>query len=57
MDYILFSLDKDLNQMKIEFGSGLGGNIPSKSPLYRNIKMSLIGDSHSDVESPEATDL
>jgi hypothetical protein len=57
MDYILFSLDKDLNNMKIIFGSGLSGNTPAKSPLYRNIKMSLIGDTHSDVESPEATDL
>ena len=56
MDYILFSLDQDLNNMKIIFGSGLSGNIPAKSPLHRNIKMSLIGDTHSDIESPEATD-
>lgn len=56
MDYILFSLDQNYNDMKIIFGSGLSGNVPAKSPLYRNIKMSLIGDSHSDIESPEACD-
>ncbi len=56
MDYILLTMDQNYSQMKIVFGSGLGGNVPSKSPLYRNFKLSLIGDSHSDVESPEATD-
>ena len=56
MDFILFKMENDFNRMKIVFGSGLGGKIPSKSPLYRNIKMSLIGDAHSDVESPEASD-
>jgi hypothetical protein len=56
MDYILLTLDQDYNEFKIIFGSGLNGHIPAKSPLYRNIKMSLIGDTHSDIESPEASD-
>jgi hypothetical protein len=56
LDYILFQIENNFDELKVQFGSGLNGNIPSKSPLCRNLKLSLVGDTTSDVESPDVID-
>jgi hypothetical protein len=56
LDYILFQIENRHKEMKIKYGSGLQGKNPSKSPLYQNFKLNLVGDTYSDVESPEAID-
>lgn len=56
LDYVLFHMDNMYNDMLIEYGSGLHGMFPSKSPLNHNLSNSLLGDSVSEVPSPEATD-
>lgn len=39
------------NKLNVEFGNGLQGSLPTKSPLSRNQVFTLIGDSCSDVHS------
>jgi hypothetical protein len=52
LDYILFQIEEEFKDVRIQFGSGLSGKNPSKSPLFRSHKMNLIGDTFSDVDSP-----
>jgi hypothetical protein len=56
LDYIYFQMEQNVNDLNIEYGSGLNGIIPSKSPLTRNMKLSLLGDSYSEIHSPENVD-
>jgi hypothetical protein len=42
--------------VNIVFGSGMNKRVPSKSPLYKNLKYSLEGDNCNDVYTPEITE-
>ncbi len=52
----MFHLQNNLNKLEVEFGSGLSGHIPSRSPLSRNLLLTFVGDSCSEVESPASVD-
>jgi hypothetical protein len=52
MDYVSFVVDDKDENIRISFGSGLNSKHPTKSPLYRNLIDTCIGD-EDDVESDE----
>ncbi len=57
LDFIIFEVENNLNHIRVRYGAGLNANIPTKSPLNRNLLFSSpAGDTCSQINSPEATD-
>lgn len=54
LDYIYIDMMKREN-VEIVFGSGLNKQVPTKCPLYKNLKFSPDGDNGSDVYSQQDT--
>jgi len=55
LDYILFDL-KSKENLDVVFGSGLTHQVPSKCPLYKNLKFTMKGDDCSGLYTPHTTD-
>lgn len=49
----MFFMENELNNLNVQFGGGLNGQIASKSPLTKNFSLSFIGDSYSDINSDD----
>lgn len=49
MDYIKLAANDNSSNLILSYGSGLNSRTKGKSPLIRNLKLSLAGDSCDDV--------
>lgn len=47
---------KKKDNIDIVLGSGINKHIPTKCPLYKNLKFSHKGDNCNDLYTPENTD-
>lgn len=45
-----------MRELKIHFEGGLHGTTPSKCPLSRHSQLTPVGDTYSEVTSPEVFD-